>query len=371
MNKIFLGLLLGVIAYLSGSAYALKIEHGQRFRALVLGMDGTKGSQFYERVFLQSQQAPNLKKIADQGQYARCASVTDTHCARTHLGPRFDPAYSWVTSTGWAATLTGVNTDKHLVKENDFESQSVFYKTAQQFPTFLYQLRQRGFLTAAGGVANYISTIDSPGTPNASVSRGILDFECGVDYKNQRAMVDALADTSCNASYRHSLDGDDPERDARLTDWLLSMINNSGVKKPDVIMGVYDTIDHAGHVYGYDSNPGYLRSISNVDAYVGRILEAIQQRVETTNEVWLVIITSDHGGHMNADGTGGHDQVRFDDEAVPFVSAVFGKNIRLQNSGEMQDLNVSQMDTSPSVLHWFDVAAQKSDGVVRSQYVWK
>jgi hypothetical protein len=355
---------------LSGPAFALKVEHGHRFRALVLGMDGTKGPQFYERVFLQSRQAPNIKTIADQGQYARCVSVTDTHCARTHSGPRFDPAYSWVTSTGWAATLTGVDTGKHRVKENDFESQSIFYKTAQQYPTFLHQLRQRGFLTAAAGVANYISTIDSPGTPKASVSTGILDFECGVDDKNQRALVDALAGTSCNASYRHSLDGDDPERDARLTDWLLSMIH-SEMKKPDVIMGVYDTIDHAGHVYGYDSNPGYMRSISNVDTYVGQVLAAIQERIETTNEVWLVIITSDHGGHTNADGTGGHDQVRFDDEAVPFVSAVFGKSISLLNHGEMLDVNVSQMDTSPSVLHWFDVESPKSDGVVRSRYVWK
>lgn len=347
------------------TTYAQKVEFGQRFRALVIGLDGTKGVQFFESVFQQNT-APNLKSIADQGQYASCTSIDDSHCAKTHMGPRFNPSFEWITSSGWAAVTTGVNTNKHLVKDNEFDSQSVFYQTSHLYPTFFQYLKRQGYITAAGGVGNFLSSIN--GNDN-HVSTGIIDFECGIDKDKKTSSVPANAENSCNLDYRRSFDGDSPDRDKKLTQWLLTLINSNGTKSPDVIMGVYDTIDGAGHHYGFSSNPGYLNAIATVDGEVGQLIDAIKSRVANNHESWLVLITSDHGGHVNADGGGGHDKVKLDDEVVPFVVGVFSNSLTLTNHGPFNATDVNQMDVSPSVLNWFNMHSA-TDGTVRSQYQW-
>lgn len=351
-------------------AFAQKIEHGQRFRALVIGIDGAKGLPFYQRVFL-SPHAKNLKQIAAFGQYARCYALTDNACARTHLGPRFNPAYTWVTSSGWASVLTGGNTFDHLVRGNHFEDQSVFYKTTKRYPTFLWKLKQQGLITAAGGVGCFISSINKAGTSDQTLSTGILDFECGIDQARHSSSVPPHAKNSCNTDYRISLDGSDPSRDEKLTAWFLSMINTDNLSSPDVIMGVYDTLDDAGHEYGYDDNPGYMSAISNIDRMVGTVLKALERRVTTQKEAWLIIVTSDHGGHSKPTGGGSHNDVYWHDEIVPFVIGVMGDRIQLKHTGAMHENDVTQMDAAASILHWFDVTSLPTQGIVRSQYHWQ
>jgi hypothetical protein len=357
LNKFLLAVMLVCISLPSA---AQKIEHGKRFRALIIGMDGTKGVQFHESVFI-NKESPHIKMITENGQYTTCLSVDDAHCARAHLGHRLGPDYFWVTSPGWATVLSGVNTNKHLVKENDFESQRIFVRTSQQFPTFLYQLKQKGLVAAAGGVGNFLSSIGDDG----SVSAGILDYECGEDVVHQQSSVIANAGKSCNANYRKSFNGDDEARDAKLTVWLQSLIEMNGEQSPDVIMGVFDTIDEAGHHYNFGSNAQYLKARANVDAYIDTLMVALKKRVEESNEVWLVVITADHGGH----GTN-HSDALGDDEVIPFVISTFGSRVTLLQQGELKDGNVTQMDVSPSVLHWFDRQSNVSDGIVRSQYRW-
>lgn len=344
---------------------AQKIENGQRFRALVIGIDGMKGPQFYQRVF-DDNKASNLKSIADQGQFAVCTSILDSHCARTHSGPRLGLGYSWVTSSGWAAVLTGVNTDKHLVKDNEYESQAVFAQTTKSYPTFFSQLKQRGFITAAAGVGNYISATGSDGL---GVSPGIIDYECGLNPESKRSSVDATAASSCNIDYRQSFHGDDENRDINLTNWLVKMVDTDGDNSPDMIMGVYDTVDDAGHRFNYSSNPGYLNAITTADSEIGNVIDVIKKRVAEKNEVWLVIVTSDHGGHGDLHGGGAHNYIFFHDEVVPLVVGVFGNHVKLNNRGPISARNAKQMDVSPSVLHWFGVSQTVTDGTVRSDYM--
>lgn len=346
---------------LATSLYAQKIENGQRFRAIVIGIDGMKGTAFHQRVFMDNQ-APNIKAITDQGQYSICTDTHDDQCARAHLGPRYAPDYLWLTSSGWAAVLSGMNTDKHLVKDNDFVNQSVFYQTAQKYHTFLYELKQQGFVTAAAGVGNFLSSINGSGD-QAHVSPGILDYECGIDSVSQHSSVDANATNSCNLDYRQSFNGYDLDRDTKLTSWMVNLINDDSDKSVDVIMGVYDTVDAAGHAYGFTNNPQYLQAVTVVDADIGQVLNAIQQRVKNNHEAWLIIITSDHGGHLT-----GHDNVYFDDEVVPMVVSVFGDNISLAKQGAFGTNDVRHMDTAPSVLYWFGSDTTGRDGVVRSEY---
>jgi hypothetical protein len=361
-------LLLVLFSLIHLSAYSQKIEQGQRFRVLVIGIDGMKGVQFNQSVFLQHT-APNIKSLTDYGQYASCLSVNDIECAHIHQGPRFDPSYSWLTSSGWATVITGVNTDKHLVKDNDFESQIEFYKTTQSFPTFFSTLKQHGYITAAGGVAAFLSSINDYDSKQ-HVSTGIVDFECGIDINKKSSSVAADAVKSCNLDYRQSFNSHDAMRDEKLTDWMVDLIHSKQELSPDVIMGVYDTVDEAGHDFGFDSNPGYFAAITRVDGYVGRLMQALNERTSQFNEVWLVIITSDHGGHVS-EGRGDHGHVKNEDEVVPFVVAALGKNVQLSHTGAMKAIDVNQMDAAPSVLSWFDMKLTNLDGIVRSEYLRK
>jgi hypothetical protein len=360
MKKIFTMCLLALFCLVCVPGFAQKIEHGKRFRALILGMDGTKGVPLHESVFLRGE-APHIKFIMDHGQYTTCDSIQDPHCARTHLGHRLGADYFWVTSPGWATVLAGVNTDKHQVKENDFARQRVFTETSQRYPTLLSALKQKGFITAAGGVGNFVSSIGDDG----GVSAGILDYECGENPLRQESSVKADAVTSCNADYRRSFNGDDEERDKQLAAWLMDLIQLPGEKSPDVIMGVFDTIDEAGHRHTFSSNPEYFKAIAAVDFEIAKIVALLKERSEKFNEEWLVIITADHGGHGRD-----HSDALLDDEVIPFVVATFGKQLRLEKLGAFTTEHITQMDVKPSVLHWFDVPVGETDGIVRSQYRW-
>jgi len=53
--------------------------------------------------------------------------------------------------------------------------------------------------------------------------------------------------------------------------------------------------------------PGYRHAIEQVDAHIGRVVEALSTRKDPAGEDWLIVVTSDHGGKGFKHG-GGHDQ---------------------------------------------------------------
>jgi len=66
---------------------------------------------------------------------------------------------------------------------------------------------------------------------------------------------------------------------------------------PDMMFLHFDDVDHAGHAYGFSPNVSqYITAIEGVDALLAPIMQSISQRPNYTNEDWLVLITSDHGG---------------------------------------------------------------------------
>lgn len=363
MKKI-VNIIITLTLAISANACHAKPEQAVRYRALVIGIDGMKGNAFYQHVMSKPTPTPNLFDIASHGQYSQCTSITDKHCARTHLGPRFAADYSWETSSGWATVITGVNTNKHLVKGNGYDSQAIFFNITQSYPSFLKQLKDRGFHTAIAGVGCFISSLNDQAS-NAHVSTGITDFECGLNIKARQSSVDALATQSCNATWRLSLDGSNEQRDAQLARWMLQMVNDDSAQSPDVVMGVFDTADEAGHHFGYDANPGYLAALSQIDRYLTNVLQAINDRVKTRHEAWLILVTSDHGGHTKQNGHGAHGETYDDDEVIPFMIAVYSDTIHLKQQGMIDSTDIKQMDISPSLLHWFGVTAGKNDGTNR------
>ena len=88
-------------------------------------------------------------------------------------------------------------------------------------------------------------------------------------------------------------------RDLKTTDRALTFVHLSD-------------IDVVGHASGWLS-PAYLAAVRRADAYVGRILAAIDQAGETGET--LVVVTSDHGGL----GPDHSDSAAYADYRIPFL----------------------------------------------------
>jgi len=87
-------------------------------------------------------------------------------------------------------------------------------------------------------------------------------------------------------------------------------------QQPDAVFIHLDEVDGAGHSKGFDPGvPEYIGAMEKADARVGRIIKALRSRSTYDKEDWLVIVSSDHGGHGN-----GHNSHR---HVVPAIRKVF------------------------------------------------
>ena len=82
----------------------------------------------------------------------------------------------------------------------------------------------------------------------------------------------------------------DNDYDDVLTEKICKYIKS---KKPELLFIQFDSVDHAGHSYGYGTED-YLKSIETIDEYVGDIYNAIKSAGIADST--LLIITADHGG---------------------------------------------------------------------------
>ncbi len=315
-------------------------------RVLILGLDGTTGNQFHKVVW-NDDKAPTMRKLMTDGIFTNCVTDTDRRCAKAHRGRRAGDGYLWLTGPGWASVLTGLDNSNHRIKDNQHRSLREFTEITKKFPTFLGQARAVGLKTAAAGVSSFITSYKDDETEN-----GIIDYECGSlkDGPN----VNPNAKKSCNLDSRTSFNNKDSNRDIKLTDWFVQQIKNSD---SHIIMGVFDKIDSAGHSNGFDSNSKYLKSISETDQLISRIVAATKESAQNKNEEWLVIVTSDHGGHRIF-AWGMHGAMDDEDEVIPFAVSLIGSQEKLKPL----KYPVSHMDVFPTIMHWFGINHKKRDG---------
>ena len=322
-------------------------------RALIIGIDGCTGDQLQQRVF-QDHRAPNIEKLMTKGQFASCQGVKDVKCARTQSGLRIDPHALWQTAPGWASVVTGVDINRHGVTENGHTHESRFAGTTKKFPTFFSVLKKTGFKTAAGGVSAFLTVRDDDG-----IHTGVLDYECGS--RAEESVVAPDAHSSCNLNQRFTPAPVDETRDEQLVDWMSRLIETA---ENDVIMGVLDKVDSAGHAHGFSPNRAYMEAITSADTLVGKLIQSVERRVSAFHEEWLVILTSDHGGHKNIDEEdgGSHNNWLYQDEIVPFTVTIFSEaNLVVRKLRSP----VRVMDTAPTVLHWFGQACRRCTGKIQ------
>ena len=116
---------------------------------------------------------------------------------------------------------------------------------------------------------------------------------------------------------------------------------------PDIIVLHFNNPDEFGHDSGFSpDNPKYLQAIEISDMYLGNIMKVIRKREALTNEKWLVVMTTDHGGH----GTGHGGQ--YDLPETRFVWSILRTPDKL--TGEELPL-VNSVDLLPTMLNWIGI----------------
>lgn len=340
-------------------AFAQTCKNPQALRrVLIIGLDGTTGNQLHYRARVQNQM-PAVKRLMDDGIFTPCIDEShpsygghkDPRCARAHSGPKAGAGFKWMTGPGWLSVITGLDNIHHGVKANDPTELAAYLKVKDQYPTIFMRARKMGLQTAAGGVANFMTSRGPKAAP------GIVDYECGTA-TNSWPVITALSNASCNLTRRQADDNAAESRDQNLTTFLKEQIQDRHIS---IVMGVYDGIDHAGHKHGFSSNSGYLEAMTTVDKLIAPLLETVRSRANTLHEEWLVILTSDHGGHNVAGFWGMHDTVAGEDDAIPFIETTYG------SCSSLKPLvyPVRHMDIHPTVMKWLGADSTGLDGKVQ------
>lgn len=131
--------------------------------------------------------------------------------------------------------------------------------------------------------------------------------------------------------YKHN-DPTDEEVAASIVNYL-----DEG-NKPTLLFTQFDSVDHAGHTYGSDSEL-YFNQIHVVDAYIGQIYDAIIRNGLLDDS--LIIVTPDHGHKAE----GGHGRFSMRESLV--TVAVAGKTVK---KGGKMDFDTRHRDIAAITL---------------------
>jgi len=157
-----------------------------------------------------------------------------------------------ISGPGWSSIHCGVRSGKHNVIDNSFAGQNYV-----QYPGWLHRVEELH--------PEWSTLSASQWSPiNAQIVGSSADAVVNPSSAAQAAqvVVDALANGNPHAIFVHL---DDP--------------------------------DYAGHAFGFSPFVfPYLDSIEEMDALVGLMLDALESREAYTEENWLVLVTTDHGG---------------------------------------------------------------------------
>ncbi|QES52351.1 nucleotide pyrophosphatase [Streptomyces venezuelae] len=202
--------------------------------------------------------APHLNGLMAQGLTAKSTLYANPMGA-TSSGP------------GWSTIATGVWPDKHGVRDNSFTG-----KNYTAFPDFLTRIENANPALNTYAAADWepITSTDQNGpifSPKVDKRLSLKGDRDG--YRNEDPKIASAAATELRTA------------------------------NPDAAFVYLGEVDAAGHSNGAASQQ-YLDSIARVDALVGQLLTAVQQRPTYPQENWKILVTTDHG-HTSGGGHGG------------------------------------------------------------------
>lgn len=267
--------------------------NGKRRRVLFLGYDGMRADMVPS--LLEGKNAYDPALPGHRGGLARLADsdggVYLAYCG----GETGEPTQqSTSTSAGWTAQFTGTWGTENGIKDNTDTKN-------MQRETFLLHYAKQGLACAlAFDWAPFFNLNLKPEVEYAMAHR-----ELRLQYRNLSLLTpeDGQDQSDCTPEFAaftapEQVVGFAPG-DSAVRDYVCSRI----AAGDDIICGIYDAIDGAGHGHGFlPTCSAYAHAAAVCDDYTGRVLDVIEQRQQTENEEWLVLLANDHGGKGKGHG---------------------------------------------------------------------
>lgn len=283
MKKSILFILLCTFVLAEGAfAAKWKAKH-----VVLIGLDGW-GAYSVEKADM-----PNVKKLMADGSY--------TLKKRSVL-----PSSSAV---NWASMFMGAGPELHGYTEWYSETPELPSREVNKqniFPTVFSLLRQSD--------------------PKAEIG-------CIYEWKTIRCLVDTFA-----LNYdKHVAEAE--KNPAAAAQYAVEYIKKA---RPNLVSIIIDNPDHVGHAEGHDT-PGYYSTMTELDGYVGQIIEAVKEAGMLDETIFIV--TSDHGG-INK----GHGGKTMQEMETPFI--ISGKNI---NKGHLITESMMQFDVASTIARIFNL----------------
>lgn len=237
---------LAVLALMPGLAWASGFTNRH---VLIVGIDGLMPSAIAPAA------ATNLQQLATTG-----AASWDAIAGGLTGTATLQPTLS---GPGWGSILTGVWSNRHQISNNAFTGYD-----STNYPHFFRRIKE----------AN----------PSAYLS-SIVEW--------------APIDTALVGPAAAYTDFRQTATDGATTDLVAKASAHLASVDPDVLFLHFDAVDYAGHASGYStSSAPYLAAVKRVDDGVGQVLAAVRARPNYTNESWLILAVTDHGGSGSSHG---------------------------------------------------------------------
>ncbi|MCT1656594.1 MULTISPECIES: alkaline phosphatase family protein [Brevibacterium] len=224
---------------------------------LLLGIDGCRLS-----ITAEDGIAPHLSRLQAAGRLHGMTMVPPT-----------------MSGPGWASILTGSTHEQHGVGGNDFIGHRLYSR-----PDLLSRAFYADQSTTTFAAAGWPPLIDPNGLGP------VIHQRLEQQWAGQHRIIARDGETHGYVRV-----------DAEIADYAAAML--AGAQAADVSFVYFCDVDETGHLYGLMGEE-YRQAISRVDAHLGRIAAAIEQRAAEHGEDWLVVIVTDHG-HVDAGGHGG------------------------------------------------------------------
>lgn len=186
------------------------------------------------------------------------------------------------TSSCWTSHFTGVWGNKHGIITND-DSKNLQYKT------FALEYAEKGLSTCIAFEWDPFFDVNLKEEIKYAMKKSLPIKFCDID-RSKKAL------NTENARFNNYVSPDSPSHsmpyDSGMRDYIISRIE----KGDDIICGIFENIDTAGHMFGFGKSTQYIGSVINCDMYAYSVLRSVWQREKNLNEEWLVIFANDHGG---------------------------------------------------------------------------
>ena len=235
-------------------------SEGKTKKVALIGFDGARGDSIvplvknnYNNYFLNSKYSA-IEYLKEHGKIFLSYTGGCKGCRQETSTPQ-----------GWTAMLTG----KWAKETGVYSPRDIL----TEYPTVILEYAEKGKKTSFNAIWP-------------------THFE--VTFKNE---IQQGKDKDIPAEYNQIEDNDDV-----LTEKMIKSINQDNC---DISFCIFELPDHMGHETKggfWNNNPLYLQAVNLCDKNTYKIIKAIENRETYKNEDWLIIISSDHGGHSKYHG---------------------------------------------------------------------